>query len=118
MLSDSLSLVSYTTPVEELIHDPTSQCMEEISCLLDQDDEIGDDWRRLWPELLKKPLNETVVSQKKEGPTRFLLKLWCRMKPPSERTVGHLIQALNAIYRNDVARNVEKYCKVRICILH
>ena len=103
-------LVSYATPVVDLIGDIPSQCIVQMSKVLDQPDEAGDDWQRLWSELLSRP----VVNQKKESPTRFLLKLWCRAKPPSEATVGHLIKALNSIYRNDVARIVEKYCKVGI----
>ena len=85
-----------------------------MSKVLDQTDDMGDDWRRLWSELLDKPLNEEVASQKKEGPTHFVLKLWCRMKPPSQATVEHLVEALNSIQRNDVARIVQKYCKVVI----
>ena len=106
--------MSYATPVQDLIGDSPSQCVVEISRLLDQPDKMEDDWRRLWSELLNRPFNEEVVSQTEEGPTHFLLKLWCRMKPPSQVTVGHMIQALNSIYRNDVARIVEKYCKVGI----
>ena len=88
--------------------------MIEMSKALDQLDDMEDDWRRLWSELLKRPLNEEVVSQKKEGPTQYLLKRWCQAKPPCEATVGHLIQKLNSIHRNDVARIVGKYCKVEI----
>ena len=102
-----------TQPVQDLIGDSPSQCIVEMSKILDQPDDIGDDWRRLWSELLNRPLNEDVVIQKKEGPTHFLLKVWCRSKPPSQATVGHLIQALNSIYRNDVARIVETCCKVQ-----
>ena len=109
-----LFVVSYATPVQDLIGDTPSQCIVEMSKVLDQRDDMEDDWRRLWSELLKRPLNEVVVSQKKEGPTQFLLKLWCRTKPPSQATVGHLIEALNSIYRNDIARIMEKYCKVGI----
>ena len=108
-----LILVSYSTPVEGLIGDTPSQCIVEMSKVLDQRDDMEDNWRRLWLELLNRPLKEEA-SQKKEGPTHFLLKLWCRTKPPSQATVGHLIQALNSIYRNDVARIVEKYCKVGV----
>ena len=118
MLYLFILLVSYATPVIDLIGDIPSQCIAQMSKVLDQPDEVGDDWRRLWQELLSRPLSEEAASQKKEGPTRFLLKLWCRSKSPSEATVGHLIQALNSIYRNDVARNVEKYCKVGIMALH
>ena len=107
-----LLLVSYSTPVQDLVGCTPSQCIVEMSKVLDRRDAMEDDWRRLWSELLNRPLNEEVVSHKKEGPTQFLLKLWCRMKPLSQATVRHLIQALNSIYRNDVARIVEKYCKV------
>ena len=88
--------------------------MIEMSKALDQLDDMEDDWRRLWSELLKRPLNEEVVSQKKEGPSQYLLKRWCQANPPCEATVGRLTQKLNSIHRNDVARIVEKYCKVEI----
>ena len=109
-----LVLVSYATPVQDFIGDNPCQCIIELSKALDQLDDMEDDWRRLWSELLKRPLNEEVVSQKKEGPTQYLLKRWCQAKPPCEATVGCLIQKLNSIHRNDVARIVEKYCKVEI----
>jgi hypothetical protein len=101
--------VSYSTPVKTLIGGTPSQCIVEMSSILDQADDMEDDWRRLWSELLNRPVKE-VVSQKEEGPTRFLLTLWCRANPPSQATVGHLIKALNAIYRNDVASLLEKVC--------
>ena len=88
--------------------------MIEVSRALNQLDDMKDDWRRLWSELLNRPLNEEVVSQKKEGPIQYLLKRWCQAKPPRETTVGFLIQKLNSTHRNDVARIVEKYCKVEI----
>jgi hypothetical protein len=101
--------VSYSTPVQDLIGCIPAQCIVEMSKILDQPDDMEDDWRRLWSELLNRPVKE-VVSQKEEGPTRFLLTLWCRANPPSQATVGHLIKALNAIYRNDVASLLEKVC--------
>jgi hypothetical protein len=104
--------VSYSTPVQDLIGCIPAQCIVEMSEILDQPDEMEDDWRRLWSQLLHRPLKEEAVSQKTEGPTQFLLKIWCRSKPPSQSTVGHLIEALNSIYRNDVAGIVEKYCEV------
>ena len=107
-----LILVSYKTPVQNLIGDAPSPCIVEISKVLNQADKMGDDWRRLWSELLNRPFNEEVVSQTEEGPTHFLLKLWCRTKSPSQATVAHLVEALNSIYRNDVARIMENYCKV------
>ena len=102
-------VVSYDTPVESLIDEPTASCFLEVSKHLDEDDDLGDNWRRLWSELLNRPLNEDVVRKRSEGPTCFLLKQWCRMKPPSEATIGRLMKALNAIYRNDVARVLEKH---------
>ena len=111
-------MLSYETPVQDLIGDTPSQCIVEMSKVLDQPDDMGDDWRRLWSELLNRPLKEEVVCQKKEGPTRFLLRLWCRTKPPSQASVRHLIEALNSIYRNDVARLVGKYCKVSMTCIH
>jgi hypothetical protein len=99
--------VSYMTAVEDLIGDDPSQCIVDISRVLDQPDKMGDNWRRLWSKLLTRPVEEEVASQAEEGPTRFLLSLWCREKPPHQATVKHLIQALNSIYRNDVARTLE-----------
>ena len=110
----SLYIVSYATPVQDLIGDTPSQCIVDISKVLDQSDDMEDDWRRLWSELLNRPVYEEVVSEKEEGPTRYLLKRWCKAKPPHEATIGCLMQKLNSIHRNDVARIVEKYCKVSI----
>ena len=108
--------MSYETPVQYLIGDTPSQCIVEMSKVLDQPDKMEDDWRRLWLELLNRPFREEVVSEMKEGPTHFLLKLWCQTKPPSQTTVAHLIEALNSIYRNDVARLLEKHFKVCISV--
>ena len=109
--------MTYATPVQDLIGDTPSQCIVEMSKVLDQPDDMEDDWRRLWSELLNRPLKEEVVSQKKESPTQYLLKRWCQATPPSQASVRHLIEALNSIHRNDVARLVGKYCKVSItCI--
>ena len=108
-------LVFYETPVQDLIGDTPSRCIVEMSEVLDQPDDMEDDWRRLWSELLpNRPLNNEMVSQKEEGPTRYLLKRWCQAKPPCEATVGCLMQKFNSIHRNDVARIVGKYCKVNI----
>ena len=105
-------LVSYMTPVKSLI-EPTATCMLAVSKLLDEDDDLGDDWRRLWSELLNRPLNEDVVSKKCVSPTLYVLKRWCRMVIPNGATLGRLIKALSAIYRNDVACVLEEYCQVR-----
>ena len=105
-------LVSYSTPVRGLVGDTPALCIVEVSMVLDQPDDMEDDWRRLWQELVNRPLNEEVVSQKKEGPTQYLLKRWCQATPPCEATVGRLIEKLNSIHRNDVAGIVEKHCKV------
>ena len=101
-------LVSYNTPVKSLIHEPTANCLLAVSKL-----HLGDDWRRLWSELLDRPLNEDVVSKKCVSPTLYVLKRWCRMVIPNEATIERLIKALSAIYRNDVACVLEEYCQVR-----
>ena len=98
--------------MESLVDDPTASCLLEVSKLLDEDDDLGDDWRRLWSELLNRPLNEDVVRKKSGGPTLFLLKRWCSMKPPSEATIGRLMKALNAIYRNNVARVLQRHVDI------
>ena len=105
-------VVSYDTPVESLIDEPTATCLLEVSKCLDEDDDLGDDWRRLWSELLNRPLNEDMVRKRGEGPTLFLLKRWCSMKPPSEATIGRLMKALNAIYRNNVARELQRHVDI------
>ena len=107
------TLVSYMTPVKSLIDEPTATCLLAVSKLLDEDDDLGDDWRRLWSELLNRPLNEDVVSKKCVSSTLYVLKRWCRMVIPNEATIGRLIKALSAIYRNDVACVLEEYCQVR-----
>ena len=89
-----------------------------MSKVLDQPDDMEDDWRQLWSELLNRPLNQESVRQKKGGPTQYLLKRWCQAKPPCEATLGCLIQKLNSIHRNDVARIVEKHCMVSTVISH
>lgn len=110
--------VSYSSPVRPLIAGPGAPvpCLLNMAHRLDEDDVMGDDWRRLWSELIDRPLEETLAKGQKEGPTLFLLKLWCRMKPTTEATVGRLIGGLNAIYRNDVAEIVETCIDVHVSI--
>ena len=102
------------TLVQELIGDPPSQCIIEISELLDQEDEMEGDWRQLWPELLHSSPDEAVIHQQREGPTIVLLKAWCQMNPLYTATVGDLVNILNAVNRSDIAMIIEKYCQVRI----
>ena len=109
----SLLSVTYMTPVEHLIGDSPSQCILEVSELLDQEDKMGVDWRQLWSKLLHRSPNEAIIRQQKEGPTVFLLKSWCQIKP-SAATIGELISTLNAVNRPDIAIIIEKYCQVRI----
>ena len=104
------------TPVQDLIGDHPSQCMIEVSELLDKEDEMGGDWRQLWSGLLHKSPNESVIRQEKEGPTLFLLKMWCLIKPPSAATVGELVSTLNVVNCPDIAAIIEKYCQVRAFI--
>ena len=108
--------VTYMTPVEHLIGDSPSQCIIEVSSLLDHDDEMGGDWRQLWSELLHSSPNEAVIRQQREGPTIILLKAWCQMNPLYTATVGELVNMLNAVNRSDIAVIIEKYCQVRIFI--
>lgn len=100
--------------MKQLIEDPVNPCIYELATALDkEDDDMGDDWRRLWSQLIDRPLKEIEVREKDRGPTRFLLKVWCRMKKSSEATIVHLSRALISIYRNDVAEILEKYTEVR-----
>ena len=106
--------MTYSSPIERLLVEPTEACLVEMAKVLDEeDDDMGDDWRRLWSELINRPLNETMVREKREGPTLFLLKMWCRMQSPSEATIKRLIEALNVIFRNDIARLLIACCEVR-----
>lgn len=103
----ALSLVTRSSPIKPLIAEHPAQCILEVAHTLNKEDALGDDWRRLWPELLDRPLDENVVKSQEEGPTMFTLRTWCRMKSAAEATVGRLITALNAIYRNDLAEIME-----------
>ena len=105
--------MTYSSPVEPMLVEPIEGCLVEMAKLLDEEDDMGDDWRRLWSELIDRPLNEVMVRGKQEGPTLFLLKRWCRMRSRSEATIGRLIAALTAIYRNDIARLLRACCEVR-----
>ena len=109
-----INSVTYMTPVRDLIADPPSQCLVEVSELLDQEDEIGGDWQSLWVELMHKFPNEEVIRQQREGPTLFLLKQWCQIKPSSAATVGELVSALKEVDRPDTGMIIEKYCQVKI----
>ncbi len=90
--------------------------MLDVSKYLDEADDLGDDWRRLWKQLLERPLEEDVARKNSKSPTLYILRRWCRMKHPSEATIGQLMKALNAIYRNDVACVLEEYCQVSDCL--
>ena len=76
---------------------------------------MEDDWRRLWSELIQRDLDVGMVKQQAESPTVFTLKRWCRMVPSESATIGKLIAALSAIYRNDVAEKLTEYVKVATC---
>jgi hypothetical protein len=102
--------LTYMTPVEHLIGDSPNQCIIEVAELLDKKD--GLDCVQLWQELLHKSPNEEAVHQQTEGPTMFLLKLWCQIKR-SAATVGELIRALDAVNRPDISTLIQTYCQVR-----
>ena len=110
--------VSSSSSVASLIEDPSVPYLHEVAKILDKIDIMGDNWRRLWSELLDRPLEEQLAMRHEKGPTMFTLMLWSCAKPPTEATVGQLIKALNAIYRNDVAGILEKHIKVRIHVIH
>ena len=102
------------TPVQDLIGDPPSQCIIEVSELLDHDKKMGGDWRQLWQKLLDSSPDEAVICQQREGPTTFLLKAWCQTNPPHVATVGELVNMLNAVNRSDITMIIGKYCQVRM----
>ena len=88
------------------------ECLLKIAAMMDKEDAMGDDWRKLWSELVHRPLNETVVKHQPEGPTIYTLKLWVRGGKQSESTVGRLIKALSNVHRNDAAEVLEEYAQV------
>ena len=51
--------------------------------MMDEEDDMGDDWRKLWSELVQRPLDEAVAKCRPEGPTVYTLKLWVRGVQPS-----------------------------------
>lgn len=107
--------VKYSSPVKRLLGDSPSECLVQVACLLDKEDEMGDDWRRLWPKLTGRRLDEEMllrIRNKAEGPTMFTLKRWVQMAKSSEATVGKLMEALGGIYRNDGAEILEQYIEV------
>ena len=110
------TLGAYATPVEDLLGDPADPCILKIAELLDQTDDMGNDWRRLWSEILNRSPNDVTIYLKGEGPTLCLLKMWCKMKLTSAATIGQLIKALNKINRHDIVMVIEGYCKVRTSI--
>ena len=57
---------------------------------------------------------EAVAKHHPEGPTIYTLKLWVKAIEPSETTVGRLIKALSAVYRNAAAEVLEEYCQVNM----
>ena len=77
------------------------ECLVKVALRMDRED--IDDWQKLWSELVKQPMDEAVAKYHPEGPTIYTLKLWVKAVEPSETTVGRLIKALSAIYRNDAA---------------
>lgn len=80
-------MLNYSSSIKSLIAEPVEECLIKIAKILDEDDPMGDDWRRLWSVLIDRPLSEPQVRSRKEGPTMFVLKTWCHMKPPAEATV-------------------------------
>ena len=110
--------VTLATSVSQLLCGPQPHaCLATVANLLDEEDPMEDDWRRLWNELIRRTLDVNVVKRQAESPTIFTLKRWCRMAPPESPTIGKLIAALSAIYRNDVAAKLTNYVKVTTCAI-
>ena len=115
MQSLFLTVTSSTLISHLLAGSQPHECLLKVASLMDKEDAMGDDWRKLWTELVKRPLNESVARHQPEGPTIYTLTLWVRGGKPSEVTVGRLIKALSAVYRNDTAAVLEEYAQV--CVL-
>ena len=112
--TESIHRFTYITPVQTLIGDcpgDSDQFIIEVSELLDQEEDTGGDWRQLWPQLLHKSPNEALIRQQTEGPTLFLLKTWCQIKPHSTATVGELVNILSTVNRPDIVVIIQNYCQ-------
>jgi GTPase SAR1 family protein len=84
-------------------------CLMEVARSLDKYDPMKDDWRRLWSHLTRRDGDVNLVKEQSESPTIYTLRMWCRMAPLKSATVGRLVAALSAIYRNDVASKLSGY---------
>ena len=105
--------MTLSTSVSKLLCGPQPHaCLVEVATLLDEEDPIEDDWRRLWSELTQRDVDVNIIKRQSESPTVFTLKRWCRMVPPESATIGKLIATLSAIYRNDVAEKLTESVKV------
>ena len=109
-----LTVTSSTLISHLLAGSQPHECLLKIAAMMDEEDDMGDDWRKLWTELVRRPLNESVAKCRQEGPTIYTLKLWVRRGKPSEATVGRLLKALSDVYRNDVAAVLEVYAQVGV----
>ena len=110
--------MTLSTSVSKLLCDPQPHaCLAKIASLLDEEDPMEDDWRRLWSELIRRDLNVDMVKQQGGSPTIFTLRRWCRMAPSESATIGTLVAALSSIYRNDMAEKLTEYVKVQQLIL-
>ena len=71
--------MTWSTPISHLLAgSPPHECFLKIAAMMDEEDAMGDDWRKLWSELVKQPLDEAVAKQNPEGPTIYTLKLWVK----------------------------------------
>ena len=111
-LSLSPTVTSSTLISHLLSGSQPHECLLEVAGMMDEEDDMGDDWTRLWSELVHRPLDEAVAKRRPEGPTIYTLKLWVRGGNPSEATVGRLIKALSDVYRNDAAAVLKEYAQV------
>ena len=110
-----IGTVTLSTSVSKLLcgHRPHA-CLAKVAILLDVEDPMEDDWRRLWCDLIPgRQLDVDMVKSQGSSPTIFTLKRWCRMAPSESATIGTLVAALSSIYRNDVAEKLTEYVKVQ-----
>ena len=93
-------LVTLTTRIGTLKKD----ALESLCALMDTIDPLGNDWRKLWTELLNEPMTSEksrVLPDGAQGPTHLLLTIWSQRVP--ECTVGYLMSVLRNMRRNDAA---------------
>eukprot|EP00118_Oscarella_pearsei_P023929 m.293732 g.293732 ORF g.293732 m.293732 type:complete len:1094 (+) comp40740_c0_seq29:402-3683(+) len=99
----------YSKTIKSLLDFPLHQSIIDVAEELDKEDDLEDNWLSLWKKLLERPIKNSVeIQNKREGPTVYLLKRWVQQEG-QRATVGKLLAALSAIYRNDVGNLLEQH---------